>query len=193
MNKEQLFSLMPTEMIKEEERNQKIEEQRELVKAGNAFVSQLSINRFLSKKLVDFDIDERLNLFSDLTYADFVYNENQLYFHDLDTESFAYILEENFNLDFEDMYELDNVYIENLLNGKDITKENIHVIDENMNFEDILTKFVFSTGGMSMGDTPNLMLMLVVKKALLGSYLAEKNVESLESGQTEIYNISVLM
>lgn len=191
MNKEKLFSLMPTESVKEVDVNKKMEEQREIIKAGKSFVSQLSINRFLYKKLADFDIDEIIDLFDDLRHADFVINENGLYFYDLDIGSFAAILEEKFSL--ENMYELDNVYIENLLNGRDITKEDIDICGENMYFADVLVKFVFHSSRMSMGDTPNLILMLTVKKALLGSYLAEKNVESLVNGQKEIYDISILM
>lgn len=191
MDKDKLFSLMPTEIVVEDDVVKKIEEQRNLIKAGNSFVSQLSINRFLHKKLVEFDVDEMLSLFSDLTYADFVINENRLYFNELDIESFAAILEEEFNLD--NMYELDNVYIENLLNGKDITKKEIDVYGETISFKDVLVRFVFHTSGMSMGDTPHLVLMLTAKKALLGSYLAEKNLDALSNGQKEIYNISVLM
>ena len=193
MNQEKLFSLMPTEIIKKEDMDKKMEEQKEIIKAGKSYVSLLSMNRFLNKRLSDFDIEERLNLFSDLTYADFVYDENALYSYEIDMDSFAYLLEERFNLDAGDMYELDNVYIENLLNGKDITKETVNMNDENMSFQAVLERFVFKTSGMSMGDTPNLMKMLAVKKALLGSYFAEKNVESLQNGQTEIYDISVLM
>jgi hypothetical protein len=194
MNKEKLFSLMPTEVVKEDDVNKKIEEQREIIKAGKSFVSQLSINRYLYKKLVDFDVDERLNLFSVLCDYDFVYSENGLYFSDLDIGTFAFVLEEFFNLEHEKMYELDNLYIENLLKGKDITKEVLTLWeDKTMSFEEILGEFVFHTGGMSIGDTPNLMHMLIVKKALLGSYLSERNVESLLNNQREIYNISILM
>jgi hypothetical protein len=194
MNKEKLFSLMPTEVVKEDDVNKKIEEQREIIKAGKSFVSQLSINRYLYKKLVHFDVDERLNLFSVLCDYNFVYSENGLCFSDLDIGTFACVLEEFFNLEHEKMYELDNLYIENLLKGKDITKEVLTLWeDKTMSFEEILGEFVFHTGGMSIGDTPNLMLMLIVKKALLGSYLSERNVESLLNNQREIYNISILM
>lgn len=191
MNAEKLISLMPTEIIQETDVTNKIEEQKGLIHAGKKFVSSLSINRFLYKKLADFDLDERLSFFADLTMADFVINENQLYFYDIDIESFAVILEEKFNIT--DMYELDNVYVENLLNGTDITEEEIEFNGENISFADILLRFVFHTRGMDMVDTPNLMLMLTVKKALLGSYLAEKNVNTLLSGEREIYDISVLM
>lgn len=191
MNKEKLFSLMPTEVVKEDDVNKKIEEQRGLIKAGKSYVSQLSINRFLPKKLADFDLDEILSLFSDLTYNDFVINENELHFYQIDIESFSCILEEKFNL--EDMYEIDNVYIENLLNGKDITKEEINLFDENMSFAEVLERFVFHTSRMSAGDTPNIMRMLVAKKALLGAFFAEKNVESLLNGQREIHDITILM
>lgn len=194
MDKEKLLSLMPKEVVTVDDVNNKIEEQRAIIKAGQSFVSQLSINRFLYKKLVDFDVDERLNFFSVLCDYDFVYNENGLIFSDLDIGTFACVLEEFFNLDDENMYDLDNVYIENLLKGKDITKEVLTLWeDKTMSFEDILGEFVFHTGGMSIGDTPNLMRMLIVKKALIGTYLAEKNVESLLNGQKEIYNVSILM
>lgn len=190
MNIDKLFQLMPTEVVKEDDVSKKVEEQKGLIEAGKSFVSHLSINRFLYKKLADFDIEERLSLFTELAHVDFIINENQLNWSDVDIESFAVILEEEFNL--EDMYELDNVYIENLLNGRDITEKEIDIYDEKVSFKDILVKFVFHTGGMSMGDTPNLMMMLTAKKALLGSYLAEKNVESLLNGQREIYDISIL-
>ncbi|MGF7535177.1 hypothetical protein AAGG74_16105 [Bacillus mexicanus] len=189
MNKEKLFSLMPKEVVKEEV-SKKIEEQRGIVSAGKRYVSHLSINRYLSKQLSDFDIEEIIDLFDVIRCAGFIINENQFNF-DLDIESFAAILEYDFNLD--DMYELDNVYIENLLNGRDITKEVIKVNDEKMSFADVLLRFVFQSMGVFMGDTPPLMRMLVVKKALLGTYLAEKNVESLLKGEREIYDISILM
>jgi hypothetical protein len=191
MNKDKLFSLMPTEVITEDDVNNRIEKQRGIIKAGKSFVSQLSINRFLHKKLAEFDIGEIINLFSDLTCADFVINENSLYLSEIDIDSFAAILEEKFNL--ENMYEIDNFYIENLLNGRDITKEDININGENISFADVLLRFAFHTSRMSMGDTPNLVLMLTVKRALLGSYLAEKNVECLLNGQREIYDISILM
>lgn len=190
MNKNQLFSLMPKEVVKEEDVNKRIDEQQGIIEAGKKYISQLSINRYLSKKLADFDIDEIIDLFDDIRHAGFIINENQLYL-DLDIESFAAILEEEFKLD--NMYELDNVYIENLLNGRDLTKEVVELIDEKMSFADVLSRFVFQSMGMSMGDTPPLMMMLVVKKALLGTYFAEKNVESLSNGKREIYDISILM
>lgn len=182
---------MSTEVIREEEVNKKLEEQRDIMKAGKTFVSQLSINRFMYTNLADFDIEKMLSLFSELTYDDFIIRENELHFSEIDIESFAVILEETFNL--EDMYELDNFYIENRLNGRDITKEDIDIYGEVISFADILVKFVFHTSGMSMGDTPNLMLMLTAKKSLLGSYLAERNVESLLSGKREIYSLDNLM
>jgi len=185
---------MPKQVVTEEDLNKKIEEQREIIENGKAFVSRLSMNRFLYKPLADFDIDERLNLFSKLCEYDFVYNENGLYFSDLDIGTFCCVLEESFNLDNESMYTLDNLYIENLLKGKDITEEVLTLWEgKTMSFKDILAEFVFSTGGMSMGDTPNMMLMLTVKKALLGTFLAERNVESLQNGEKEIYDISILM
>lgn len=192
MNEETLLSLMPTKVITEDDVNKEIEEQRGIIQSGKLFVSRLSINRFLYTKLEQFSFDETLNLFSELSDADFVINENELHFSDLDIESFAVILEETFNLD--DMYELDNLYIENLLKGNDITKQDIDIYNdgETVSFNDILTNFVFHTGGMSMGDTPNLVMMLTVKKALLGAYLAEKNVESLLNGQKKIYDVSIL-
>lgn len=191
MDKDMLFSLIPREVIKEDEIEKRIEEQRGLIKASISFVSQLSMNRFLYKKLADFDIEEMLNLFSDLTHGDFVIQENELYLNEIDIESFAVILEEEFNL--ESMYELDNLYIENLLKGIDITKYEINLIDETRLFQDILVKFTFHRSGMSMLDAPNLSLMLTAKKALLSFYLAEKNVEYLLNGKKSIYNISILM
>lgn len=190
LKKERFFSLMPTEVLKEEDVKNRIEEEEKLIRAGKSFASQLSINRFLHKKLIDFDIDERLNLFLELVDVDFVYTENELHFDQIDIDSFANILEEKFNLG--DMYELGNLYIENLLNGKDLLNEDVNINDEDMSFSEVLEKIVFYTGGMTIGDTPNLMLMLVVKKALIGSYLAEKNVESLLQGERTIYNISIL-
>ncbi|MCZ1268438.1 MULTISPECIES: hypothetical protein [Paenibacillus] len=191
MDKEMLFSLIPREVIKEDEIVKTIEEQRRLIKAARSFVSKLSVNRFLYKKLANFDFEEMLSLFSDLTHADFVIQENELYLSEIDIDSFAVILEEEFNL--ESMYELDNIYIENLLNGTDITKNEINLIDETRLFQDILVKFTFYRSGMSMLDTPNLSVMLTAKKALLSFYLAEKNVEYLLNGQKTIYNISILM
>jgi hypothetical protein len=191
MNKDMLISLMPKVVV--EDVNNAIEEQRGIVEAGKSFVSQLSINRYLYTKLADYDIDERLNLFDELRKYDLHIYENELwFFSELDTESFAFILEENFNLD--DMYKLDNFYIENILKGIDITEKEVHLWeDKYMSFSDVLGKFVFKTGGMFMGDTPPLMMMLTAKKALLGTYLAEKNVESLLNGQKEIYDITILM
>lgn len=191
MNKDKLFSMMPKEIIEKSEVNEKIEEQRNLVKAGKNFVSQFSINRFLHKKLADFDVNEILHLFSKLNEFDFVINENELFFYGLDIDSFACILEETFNL--KDMYELDNFYIESLLRGKDISKEAVLIDNENVTFDEIFEKFVFQSFAMTAMDAANLNLILVAKKALLGSFLAEKNVESLLKGQKEIYNISVLM
>jgi hypothetical protein len=191
MDKDKLFSLLPTEVISEEDVTKRIEEQLGIIKAGIRFVSQLSINRYLNKKLADFDIDEILDLFEDLTHSDFIINENKLHFSEIDIESFAMILEENFNL--ESMYDLDNFYIENLLNGIDITNKDVTFIDEKIKFADVLVSFVFQSSRMSMGDAPILSMMLTVKKALLGSYLAEQNVQNLLSGQKEIYDVSILM
>lgn len=192
MIKQKLLSLMPTEEIVTDV-NKRLEEQRGLVKAGKSFVSHLSINRFLRNKLADFDIEERLDLFKVLKSTNFVINENGLYCNEITIQSLASIVEEKFNL--ESMYEVDNLYIENLLNGRgDITIEVInHHFDESVSFADILQRFVFHTRGMCVEDTPNLMVMLTAKKALLGSYLAEINVQSLLNGQREIYDISTLM
>lgn len=191
MNKEKLFSLMPKEMVKKDEVIDKILEQKGIVEAGNRYASSMSINRYLHKKLSDFDIHERLDLFLELTFADFIINENQLYFNDLDIEGFSVIVKEAFELD--SMYELDNFYIERLLNGQDIMQTEVEPFDEKVRFDEVLNRFVFQTSGMPMGDTPTLMTMLVVKKALLGSYLAEQNIETLLKGHKEIYDISILM
>lgn len=191
LNKETLFSLMPTEIVEESNVIAKIEEQRKIIQSGKSFVSQLSINRFLHKKLADFEIEEILQLFWKLNDTYFAISENEFYFNGIDIDSFAFILEETFNL--KDMYELDNFYIKNLLEGKDITSEVVDVYEEEQSFKDVLGQLVFQYFGMSSGDTPNLMLMLVVKKALLGAYLAERNVESLLNNQREIYDISILM
>lgn len=193
MNTETFISFMPIEVVKEEEVNKKIEEQKQLSQNGKAFVSRLSINRYLYKNLADFDINERVNLFSVLSEFAFFYNENGLYFGDLDIDTFCCVLEENFNLANENMYELDQLYVENLLKGKDLTEEVITIYEgKSLSFKEMLEQFVFSTSGMPVGDTPNLMLMLVVKKALLGSYFAEKNAEALAEGKREIYKISSL-
>lgn len=191
MNKEELFSLMPTKVIKEKEVTKTIEEQKAIIKSGKSFVSQLSINRYLHTHLTEFDLDERLNFFSELMDVDFVYKENELFFQGIDMDSFIAILEEKFDL--EDIYSLDNLFIENTLNGEDITEIEVEIYEKNVGFSKVLETIVFSTGGMSPGDTPNLMLMLIVKKALLGTYLAETNVKSLLKGQREIYDISILM
>lgn len=190
MIKEKLYSLVPTEVVKEEEVNEKIEAQKELVETGKKFVSQLSINRYMYTKLADFNFSQRLNFFSELMDADFHIYENGLYFSSIDAETLAAILEEKYSL--EDMYELDNFYIESLLNGKDIAKDSVDVYGDQMSLQDVFQQLVFSSGGMPMGDTPNLMMMLVVKKALLGSALAEQNIETLTSGKREIYDISSL-
>lgn len=191
MNKEELFSLMPKVVIKENEVTKTIEEQKAIINSGIAFVSELSINRFIPEKLADLDLDERLTLFSELLDVDFVYKENELSFQGVDMDSFIAILVEKFGL--EDIYELDNLYIENILNGNDITKEKVVIYEKDVSLAKVLETIVFSTAGMSAGDTPNLMLMLIVKKALLGTYLAERNVKSLLKGQMEIYDISILM
>lgn len=188
MNQEKFFSLVPKEMVIEEDINKKIEEQREIIENGKSFVSNLSINLIVRKNLADLDIDERLNLFDNLR-SSLIINEHGMFFYDLDIESFGFILEEKFNLD--NMYELDNLYIENLLNGRDITKEEVFLYEgRTMIFKDILEQFVFSSG-MPSGE--DLLLLLSVKKALLGTFLAEKNVESLLNGQKEIYDISILI
>lgn len=193
MDAEKFFVLMPTESVQEEEVNQKVEEQKGFFKMATDFVSGLSINRFLYKKLTEFDLVERLNFFEMLRIDGFIFKENELFFSDLDIEAFCCILEEKFKLDDENFYQLDNLYIENLLQGKDITNDTIHLWEEvYMDFDEILGQFVFSTDGMSMGDTPPLMKMLIAKKALLASYLAEKNIESLQEGKREIYQISSL-
>lgn len=191
MKKEIFFNAMPTQVINAEDVSTELEKQKGLVEAGNSFVSQLSINRYLYKKLTEFDLTERLELFSELMNADFVITENELFFSDIDTDSFAAILEEQFKLD--SMYELDNLYIERLLAGQDISSEEVEIFGEKMRFADMLQTLVFQTGGMSMGDTPTVSMMLVVKKALLGAYLAEQNVNSLSEGKNEIYDISVLI
>lgn len=194
MKKEELFELMPTKVVKENEVNEEITEQHVISKNGKSFVSALSINRYLDTKLVDFNIEERLNLFSNLSDIDFTYYENDLHFNGIDTESFIYLLDEEFKLT--DEYELDNFYIRNLLKGKDITDDKVKVYEEhgtiNVRFGNVLETLIFSTGGMHLGDAPTIGLMLTVKKALLGAYLAEENIKSLQSGKREIYNISIL-
>lgn len=190
MNKDKFFSLLSKEIVKEEDVKERIEKEQALINAGRSFASQLSINRFLAKKLVDFDIEERLNLFSKLVDVDFIYNENPLYWNQMDTDELSYILKEKFELD--NMYELDDLYIENILEGKEIIYTELKVDDEEMTLAEILEMFVFYTHGMTPGDTPNLRLMLVVKKALIGSYLSEKNVEALLNGEREIYDIKIL-
>lgn len=190
MNQEQLFELMPKVVVNEAEVNEKIEENKELIEAGNRFVSPFSINRFLYRKLTDLTNDQKLNFFDHLSDYDCVIDENELYFHQIDIEHFADLLQEHFGL--ENMYELDNLYISRLLKGEDIAKKVMEINGEKVEFEQILAQFVFTTGGMTMGDTPNLIMMLVAKKALLGTFLAEKNVKKLLNGEKEIYDISVL-
>lgn len=191
MTKEELFSLMPKVVIKENAVTKTIEEQKAIIKSGNSFVSQLSINRYLHTQLADLDWDERLNLFSELLDVDFVYNENELFYQGVDMDSFIAILEEKFDLT--EIYELDNLYIENILNGDDITEEKVEIYEKDVSLAAVLETIVFSTAGMSVGDTPNLMLMLIVKKALLGTFIAEQNINSLLKGHREIYDVTILM
>lgn len=190
MNQETLFSLISKEVVNESEVNEKIEEHKEIVELGKKFVSPFSINRFLHTNLTDLTFEQRLNLFNHLCQYDCVIVENELYFNQIDIDNFADLLKEHFGLD--DMYELDNYYITRLLEGEDITEKVMTVYEEEVVFEEILAQFVFRTWGMTVGDTPSLVRMFVAKKALLGSYLAEKNVEMLQNGEREIYDISVL-
>src|SRR5699024_4110531 len=108
-----------------------------------------------------------------------------------DTDTFEFILEDNLGLG--DMHKLDRFYIERLLQGEDIVNEVMEYNDENFDFTEVLKRLVFYTSGMNTGDTPNLMLMLIVKKALLEYYLAEKNIKTLKEGKKEIYDISILL
>lgn len=190
MNETKFFSLLPTVTITNEERNKKIEEQENLVKAGKSFAERLSINRFLHKKLTDFTLEERLNLYTTLSNYDFVYTENPLSFLGFDIDSLAAILEEHCQVN--GVYAFDVHYIENLLRGKDLLNISFEMDEEEWSIQEVLEQFVFQTSGMSMGDTPNLVLMLIVKKALLGSYVATKNVETLQAGQNQLYDVSVL-
>ena len=58
MNKEQLLLMMPKVVVEDVEKA--IQAQELVVQAGHRYVSQLSINRFMYKKLADFTIDEAL-------------------------------------------------------------------------------------------------------------------------------------
>ena len=189
MNKETFLSLMPTKTVNDEKAE--MESQEELVQNGHAFISQLSMNRYLSPELEDYTIDERLRLFSILHTAGFSYEKNPLTFSAMGTEKFRALL--NDVLGLADIYDLDNHYIENLLKGIDILKTDITDDDgDTTEFSDTLSQFVFQCGGMTMGDAGSLNLMLALKKALLGTYLAKVNLASLEEGHHEIYDISVL-
>lgn len=192
MNKETFLSLLPTEWIKEEDVKSRIQEQTELIEAGKKFASQFSINRYLDKPLTTFTFEEKLQLFSNLHQKGFVYDENALYFTSVDIENFKKLLKEKFQL--EDIYTFDQYYVEQLLQGNDIAEEEIAVDgDETIRLHELFQQFVFTTAfGMNPGDTPNVMLMLVVKKALLGAYLGESNIASLQEGKREIYDISIL-
>lgn len=191
MNKEKLFSLVPTVKIEEKDIAAKIEEQKGLVQAGQSFASQLSINRHMFVNLPDFDIEERVDLFKELNKHAFDIGCNELYLYEITTDTLSALLKEKFGI--EDIYQLDNIYIENLLNGRNIVEEIVDIEDEEMRLGDVLRQFVFQTNFMDMGDKPPLMLMLTVKKALLGSYMAGLNVESLQAGKKEMYDVSVLM
>ena len=191
MNKEKLFSLVPTVQIDEKDVAAKIEEQKGLVQAGQAFASQLSINRHMFVNLPDFDIEERVDLFKELNKHAFDIGCNELYLYEITTDTLSALLKEKYGI--EDIYQLDNVYIENLLNGRNIVEDVVEIDGEQMRLGDVLRQFVFQTSFMNIGDKPPVMLMLTVKKALLGSYMAGLNVESLQTGQKEMYDVSVLM
>lgn len=190
MKKEELYALMPTVVIEEAEVEERIEQERKTIEAGESFISRLSINRYLYKPLITLEVEQSLELFNTLVEVDFVLVENELYWNQLDIESLAAILEEKFQI--EDLYELDQVYLTHLVNGRDITEETIEIEGEEVSISALLRTFVFQTGGMSFGDTPNVMLMLVVKKALLGIHLAQLNVQSLLNKERTIYDISIL-
>jgi hypothetical protein len=202
MNKDKLFSLIPKEVVKENEVNKKIVEQKALIIKGKEVVSQLSIKRYLgdNETMLDYDINERLNLFAILADYDFTINENLITTIDskiykdeveLDIDYFDAIL--YYDLGLRDMYELDNLYVEKLLQGKDIMKEEVDINGRKMSITEVLERFVFQSKDMPAGDAPKLTQMLKVKRYLLVSYMAEKNMESLLNGDREIYNLNVLL
>lgn len=196
MNKDKFISMMPTVLINEEDVTKTITEQSDIAKAGKAFASRLSINRYLNVKLTDLDIEDKLNLFAKLNKTNFDIVENELYFYGADIDSLTYLVEESF--DVENLYQLDNYFLEQLLTGNDITEKIVNIEgndeeEDNQSFGELLQRFIFRSHGMPTGDSPTLRMLLVVKNALIGSYLAEKNIDSLLEGKREIHDISVLM
>lgn len=188
MNEEKFLDLIPKVVINVEDVQKEVEAQGKIVKNGENFISHLTINHFLDKKLTDFDIEERLELFEELRVRGHLIYENGLYFNGLDIANFDAAL--TFDFEIYNMYNLDNAYIERLLKGEDITKQVVNVYGEDMPFAEILNMFVIKSG--HPGDSATLLTMFTVKKALLGTYLAEQNIISLMKGNREIYDVSVL-
>mgnify|MGYP000933137263 CR=1 FL=1 len=192
MRLKELMTSLPTKIIEEQEVDNQIEKFSKIYNNGESFVSMLSINRFLPKPLVDFSIEERLSMFKVLKSFGFRIELNGLY-RSLGEEiekDISHIVTESFNMN--DMNTLDYHYMKDLLKGNDIMFEKITGVDGYDSVQDIFNMFVLSDGTMGVGDTPTLTTMLVVKKALLGTYVASENLGILKSGKREIYDVSVL-
>lgn len=190
MRKEFFFTHMPKVAVKEEERNERVKEQQDLHKAGLSFASRLAISHYLEEGLEGFDLEERLRFFSTLHEIGFSLRENELSFSPVTVTELEDLLKETFSL--ENIYKLDECYLEGLLRGENILEKEFELKGETYTLNELLTLFTIHAKGISIGDTPNLMLLLAAKKALLGSFLAEENLFSLRYGEKEIYDISRL-
>jgi len=175
-------------MINEENLADVIGEQQNIIKQSEGFVGMLSLRRYLPFNLLELSEDEIVNLTNILIDNDFHFDNNPITY-ELSDEAVDFLENEEKQLD------LSKVYIENLIKGVDIQDE---VLSTYTNYQDGKVEFtrgdmfgeiIMTNGSLSMGDVPPLKLVLTLQKALLARVYSLKNIELLEEGELEIYQI----
>lgn len=191
MNKEQLLELATKETINVSQKEETLEEQYNIIEAAKRFAGQLSSNRYLAIPLTDAPEKLKFRLFEYLEGSGFDLDENWLYGGVFDIDTFKKAMKDAFGI--EKIVDFDNYVVKEVLKGENPMETKVVVNGEEVFFGDVAEKFVLRHYEMRMGDEAPLLLMLTVKKALICSVLAQENVEKLEKGELEIFDITPLL
>lgn len=168
-----------------------IQEQRDIIKKTENFLSHFSINRFLYTHLTQFSEKETINLLETLENKAFYIEENPLYFYGFDYESAEYILKELFSV--KSFSELSSLYITKIIEGENILDRvfinNITGDNCETTVSELLESFMIAGNGMNIGDGIPLLRLFEVQKAMVANMTAYYNLFLLELDDKQVYDI----
>lgn len=187
MNQQTFLEKLPMRTVEAGAVTAEKEEFSRLVTLAENFINMYSLNRYTSKRMNDFTLDERLNFFKKLHEEGFYFVENELVFDVLPIETAKAALKDAFSLDgFE---ELDNFILESSMNGHEVLYDTYELDGEQVEMGEILFGYSLTKPGMILGDQAQFLALLEIKRAMLGATFSKLNIEKLENNDLTVYDL----